>query len=85
MVATMAGKAGKAGMAGKAGKAGNSYIFNPFALSGWNFLLFSVLSGFRFMYVSFPSSPVQITIHEMIDYGLQWFLEGNMGVLSSPV
>jgi len=46
MVATMAGKAGKAGMAGKAGKAGNSYIFNPFALSGWNLVLFSVHSRF---------------------------------------
>ena len=42
MVATVAGKAGKAGMAGKAGKAGNSYVFNPFALSGWNLVLFSV-------------------------------------------
>ena len=58
----MAGKAGKAGMAGKAGKAGNSYIFNPFALSGWNLVLFFDHSPFP-IYVCFISpSPVLNTL-----------------------
>ena len=76
MVATMAGKAG---MAGKVGKAGNSYIFNPFALSGWNLVLFSAHSRFP-IYVCFISpSPVQITLHEMIDYS-QTVYSGSWGV-----
>ena len=34
---------------------------------------------FRFMYVSFPPSPVQITLHEMIDYS-QTVYSGSWGV-----
>ena len=68
MVATMAGKAGKAGMAGKAGKAGNSYIFNPLARSDWNLVLISIHSRFPIYVCLISLSPVQITLHEMIDY-----------------
>ena len=87
MVATMAGKAGKAGMAGKAGKAGNSYIFNPLALSGWNLVLISVHSRFPIYVCLISLSPVQITLHEMIDYSQRFTLVsgGNMGFLFSPV